>query len=138
MRLILTSAVAVAATLTLPLALSSANASPLNWPDAGEPMALHCAAVLQAYGHAYQFAAGLTGQPAIPMGALPAPLMQLAGGETRLPDIALQAESYHAHAESVARTSFYPALVGNGTPYLADDGRELVLAVQSCVAQFGL
>lgn len=101
-------------------------------------MALHCAAVLQAYGNAYEFAAGLTGRPAAPMGALPEPLVQLAGGVGRLPDIALQAEGYQSHAESVARTSFYPALIGDGTPYLADDGRELVLAVQSCVAQFGL
>lgn len=101
-------------------------------------MALHCAAVLQAYGHAYAFAADLTGQPSMPVSALPAPLLQLAGGDTRLPDIALQAEGYHSHAESVARTSFYPVLVGDGTPYLADDGRELVMAVQSCVERYPL
>lgn len=140
MRLCLTSAVAVAATLTLTLAVtpSRTQASPLNWPDDGAPMALHCAAVLQAYGHAYELAAGLTGQPATPMETLPAPLLQLAGGDTRLPEIALQAEEYNIHAESVARTSFYPRLVGDGTPYLADDGRELVMAVQTCVTQFGL
>lgn len=135
MRLISTSAVAVAATLTLSL---TSNASPLDWPDEGESMALHCAAVLQAYGHAYEFAVDLSGQSATPMGGLPAPLLQQAGGTARLPDIALRAEGFQSHAESVARTSFYPTLMGDGTPYLADDGRELMLAVQTCVAQYGL
>ncbi|MBY4892590.1 hypothetical protein KUL25_07410 [Rhodobacteraceae bacterium N5(2021)] len=134
MRLDLTSAVALAATLSL----SPAWASPLNWPEEGEALAFHCAAVLQAYGHAYEVAADLSGQPSLPMSALPAPLVQLAGGNARLADIAVQAEAYHGHAESVARTSFYPTLMGDGTPYLADDGRELMVAVQTCVAQFGL
>lgn len=101
-------------------------------------MAMHCAAVLHAYGQAYAMAADLSGQEATPVGALPAGLLQQAGGDTRLPDITLAAEAYLTHAESVARTSFYPALIGDGTPYLADDGRELVVAVQTCVAQFGL
>lgn len=101
-------------------------------------MALHCAAVLQAYGHAYEFAADLTGQPAAPMAALPRALVQQAGGDAHLPEIASQAAQYQTHAESVARTSFYPTLIGDGTPYLADDGRELVLAVQSCVARYAL
>ncbi|ABD55657.1 hypothetical protein [Jannaschia sp. CCS1] len=137
MRLAMTSAVALAA--TLPLSLTTpATASPLNWPDSGEPMAMHCAAVLHAYGQAYAMAADLSGQEATPVGALPAGLLQQAGGDTRLPDITLAAEAYLTHAESVARTSFYPALIGDGTPYLADDGRELVVAVQTCVAQFGL
>lgn len=139
MRLIMTSAAAMAATLSLSVL---ASASPLDWPDAhadqSASMALHCAAVLHAYGNAYAFAADLTGQSAPPLGGLPAPLLQLAGGPARLPDIAQQAQGYQAHAESVARTSFYPTLVGDGTPYLADDGRELMLAVQTCVAQFGL
>ena len=135
MRLFVTSAVALAATLTLS---GTTNASPLDWPEDDAAMALHCASVLQAYGHAYEFAANLSGQSATPVSALPAPLLLLAGGDARLPEIALQAERYNAHAESVARTSFYPTLVGDGTPYLADDGRELVMAVQSCVAQFNL
>lgn len=140
MRLLLTSAVAMAATLTLSIGAlpNTAHASPLDWPDEDAAMALHCASVLQAYGHAYEFASDLTGQTSTPVSALPARLLQLAGGDARLPDIALQAERYNAHAESVARTSFYPTLVGDGTPYLADDGRELVMAVQSCVAQFDL
>lgn len=137
MRLILTSAVAVAATLSLTFT-SALAASPLNWPEPGEPLALHCAAVLQAYGDAYALAADLTGLPAAPVSALPAGLVQQAGGDTRLPDIALAAEAYATHAESVARTSFYPALIGDGTPYLADDGRELVMAVQTCVDRFAL
>lgn len=138
MRLAMTSAVALAATLPLSLASMALAASPLNWPDQGEPMALHCAAVLHAYGQAYAMAADLSGVDAAPIGALPAGLLQQVGGDGRLPDITLAAEAYHSHAESVAHTSFYPALIGDGTPYLADDGRELVVAVQACVAQYGL
>ncbi|HID68601.1 MAG TPA: hypothetical protein EYP31_10180 [Roseibacterium sp.] len=134
MRLVRTSAAVMAvALLALPV-----GASPLHWPEENEMMALHCAAVLQAYGHAYEFAADLIGQPAIPVAGLPAPLLQLAGGAAVLPEISIRAEGFHSNAESVARTSFYPALVGDGTPYLADDGRALVLAVQTCVAQFEL
>lgn len=135
MRLGMTSAVALAATLSLwqPLA-----ASPLNWPEEGEAMAVHCAAVLQAYGQAYAFAVDLTGAPATQVASLPAPLLAQAGGDTRLPDITALAQSYNTHAESVARTSFYPVLIGDGTPYLAAEGRELVMAVQSCMAQYGL
>lgn len=101
-------------------------------------MALHCAAVLHAYGQAYAMAADLSGQEAVPLAPLPDGLLQQAGGDARLPAITQAAEAYHAHAESVARTSFYPTLVGEGTPYLADDGRELVMAVQSCAARFVL
>ena len=101
-------------------------------------MALHCAAVLQAYGHAYEVAAGLTGQTAAPVADVPRTLVLQAGGDGLLPEIAARAERYHPHAESVARTSFFPTLVGDGTPYLADDGRELVIAVQSCMARYAL
>ncbi len=135
MRLCMTSAVALAATLSL---WQPATASPLNWPEDAQDLALHCAAVLHAYGDAYALAADLSGMPAAPAAGLPAPLVRLAGGDTRLPDIALQAQGFHDHAESVARTSFYPALIGDGTPYLAAEGRELVAAVQSCMAQFNL
>jgi hypothetical protein len=135
MRLAMTSAVAFAATLSL---WQSASASPLNWPDEDTAMALHCAAVLQAYGNAYAYAVDLTGQPTAPAADLPAPLLQMAGGAARLPDIASHAAEFTSHAESVARTSFYPALIGDGTPYLDADGRELVTAVQSCVTQYGL
>lgn len=131
-------AAAVAVAVTVP----HVGASPLNWPEIGDsdqPMALHCAAVLQAYGHAYDFASNLAGQTdAMPFGGLPEPLLAQAGGVEQLPNIASRAAGFSAHAESVARTSFYPHLVGDGTPYLADDGRELVLAVQSCVDRYGL
>lgn len=135
MRLGMTSAAALAATLSLGQPLV---ASPLSWPDEGEAMAMHCAAVLQAYGNAYNYAAHLSGLPTAPTTGLPEPLVQLAGGTTRLADIAVQAEGFQNYAESVARTSFYPTLMGDGTPYLAAEGRELVTAVQTCIAQFGL
>lgn len=115
-----------------------AGASPLNWPSEDHDMAAHCAAVLSAYGHAYEFAAALSGNSDAMMGALPEDLVTRAGGAERLPDIATRAEGFFSHAESVARTSFYPRLVGDGTPYLADDGRELVMAVQSCTERYGL
>ncbi|MEJ6395305.1 hypothetical protein V8J82_18735 [Gymnodinialimonas sp. 2305UL16-5] len=130
-------AAAIAVAVTAP----SVGASPLNWPEesAGETeIAAHCAAVLSAYGHAYEFAATLTGNAAPGVGDLPETLVQLAGGATRLPDIAAAAAGFHDHAESVARTNFYPRLVGDGTPYLADDGRELVLAVRTCSERFSL
>jgi hypothetical protein len=116
-----------------------AAASPLDWPAEGDALALHCAAVLSAYGHAYELALDLAGQTGgAPVDTIPAPIVSAAGGVDRLPEIAARAEGFVTHAESVARTSFYPALVGDGTPYLADDGRDLVLAVQSCVARYGL
>lgn len=135
MRLAVTSAVALAATLSLG---QPAAASPLSWPEDDQAMALHCAAVLQAYGNAYNFAATLSGLPTAPTTGLPEPLIQLAGGTTRMGDIAEMSEGFQPHAESVARTSFYPTLMGDGTPYLADDGRELVMAVQTCMSQFDL
>ncbi len=101
-------------------------------------MAVHCAAVLSAYGHAYEFANTLAGAEGMPFSGPPAPLVQEAGGDLRLPEIAERALGFHEHAESVARTSFYPRLIGDGTPYLADDGRELVMAVQSCVDRYAL
>lgn len=138
MGMISTSAKTLTATLFTTLALgATGHASPLHIPDDEAARALHCAAVLQAYGHAYEFATALLGRPAVSVAQLPEPLVQLAGGAARLPDIALAAEAYQDHAESVARTSFYPSLMGDGTPYLADDGRELVMAVQTCVAEFG-
>ncbi len=129
----------LAAACIVAISAPSVGASPLSWPDEDEALAFHCAAVLSAYGHAYEFAADLAGRTgAIPVSTLPDPLLQQAGGTTRLPEIAARAESYFSHAESVARTSFYPTLIGDGTPYLADDGRELVVAVQSCVDRYGL
>jgi hypothetical protein len=136
MRLTLT-----AAALAVAFAAPCAAASPLDWPseEQGEAMALHCAAVLSAYGHAYDFAADLVGDSgASRMGALPEPLIQQAGGADRLPEIAHLAAGFETHAESVARTSFYPTMVGDGTPYLAADGRELVVAVHTCAARFQL
>ncbi|WP_224815299.1 hypothetical protein [Hasllibacter sp. MH4015] len=130
----------LAAAFAVAVSTPMAGASPLNWPDdGGQDLALHCGAVLQAYGHAYEFAADLAGRDdALPIAGLPVPLILEAGGDARLPDIAARAEGFLPHAESVARTSFYPHLVGDGTPYLADDGRELVMAVQVCADRFGL
>ena len=127
-------------TILLPAQSGATGGSPLNWPEGGgEPeMAFHCAAVLSAFGHAYDVAADLSGREAVPYDGPPDPLIQLAGGTSRLGEIADHAIGFYDHAESLARTSFYPRLVGDGTPYLADDGRELMLAVQSCVDRFEL
>ncbi|MEX3014873.1 hypothetical protein [Gymnodinialimonas hymeniacidonis] len=127
-----------AAAVAVCLSAAHAGASPLNWPDEGEAMALHCAAVLSAYGHAYEFANDLAQVEALPFGGPPATLVQEAGGDASLSAIEELAAGYFSHAESVARTNFYPRLVGDGTPYLADDGRELVMAVQSCVDRYAL
>jgi hypothetical protein len=112
--------------------------SPLSWPDEGEAMAVHCAAVLSAYGYAYEFANDLAEVDGLPFGGPPASLVQQAGGTASLPEIEDRAAGFQTHAESAARTSFYPRLVGDGTPYLADDGRELVIAVQTCVDRYAL
>ncbi|MEJ6389075.1 hypothetical protein [Gymnodinialimonas ulvae] len=120
------------------LAPPAGAVSPLNWPDEGAEMAVHCAAVLSAYGYAYEFANDLAEVEALPFGGPPASLLQEAGGIASLAEIADRAAGFQSHAESAARTSFYPRLVGDGTPYLADDGRELVIAVQSCVDRYAL
>ncbi len=127
-----------AAAVAVAISAPSAGASPLNWPDEGEALAVHCAAVLSAYGHAYQFANDLAEVEALPFAGPPAHLVDAAGGEPSRTAITERAAGFESHAESVARTSFYPQLIGEGTPYLADDGRELVMAVQACADRFAL
>ncbi|QBY00939.1 hypothetical protein E2K80_09535 [Rhodophyticola sp. CCM32] len=120
---------------------SPANAAPILWPadGAGEmDLAFHCAAVMTAFGHAYEFATQLTGATGAPRFQTPARLVDLAGGSERLGDIAETANTWRDHWESMARTSFYPRLTQSGTPYLADDGLELQSAVTRCAAHFEL
>ncbi len=127
-----------AAAVAVAVSAPPVGASPLNWPDEGEALAQHCAAVLSAYGHAYQLANDLAQVEALPFAGPPAQLLEAAGGDASNLAIRERAAGFESHAESVARTSFYPRLVGEGTPYLADDGRELMMAVQSCVDRFAL
>jgi len=128
----------LAAALAVVAMSPAVGASPLNWPNEDEALALHCAAVLSAYGQAYEFANDLAQVEALPFHGPPTQLVEAAGGEASRGAISERAAGFQTHAESVARTSFYPRLIGEGTPYLADDGRELVMAVQSCVDRFAL
>lgn len=126
---------------SLPLYAAPAVAAPILWPadGAGEAdLALHCAAVMTAFGQAYEFAVELSGAEDPPRFQTPARLIDLAGGPERLGDIAEVASSWRDHWESLGRTSFYPRLTQTGTPYLADDGLELQSAVGRCAAYFDL
>ncbi|MBF9061170.1 hypothetical protein HKCCSP123_18475 [Rhodobacterales bacterium HKCCSP123] len=121
---------------------ASAAVTPLDWPEEAEgrhATAFHCAAVMTAFGLAYATATEMTGAPeGLPPGTLPRALLAEAGGAARLGEIRTQAEAWADHSESMASTHFFPRLSGEGTPYLADEGRMLMLAVQECVARFGL
>jgi hypothetical protein len=121
---------------------AAAAVSPLDGPEeaAGrDAAALHCAAVMTAFGLAHVRATEMIGAPeGFPAGTLPGALVAQAGGTARLGEIRAQAEAWTRHSESMAATHFFPRLAGEGTPYLADEGRELMLAVRDCVARFGL
>jgi hypothetical protein len=121
---------------------AAAAVTPLDWPEeaAGrDAIAFHCAAVMTAFGLAYVQASEMTGTPeGLPLGTLPGALLTEAGGAARLGEIRAQAEAWNSHSESVASTHFFPRLSGEGTPYLADEGRVLMLAVHDCAARFGL
>lgn len=120
----------------------SAPATPVPWPAGDAPeteVALHCAAVLTAFGRAYSFAADLLGLEGAPApAAVPDGLVALAGGAARLDEIAEAASGWRAAWESMGRTSFYPRLARSGSPYLADEGRDLMAAVSRCVDRFDL
>jgi hypothetical protein len=122
--------------------LPAAALGPLDWPDEtpeGGGVALHCAAVMTAYGLAYVRATEMAGTPeGLPQGTLPGPLLALAGGHQRLGEIRGLAEGWASHSDSMAATHFFPRLSGEGTPYLADEGRVLMLAVRDCAERFGL
>lgn len=121
---------------------AAAAVTPLDWPEeaAGrDAAALHCAAVMTAFGLAYVQATEMAGTPeGLPPGTLPGVLLAEAGGAARLGEIRAQAEAWGRHSESVASTHFFPRLSGEGTPYLADEGRVLMLAVRDCADRFGL
>jgi hypothetical protein len=132
----------VALCLAIGAGPASAATSPLEWPaeDAGDTaLAFHCAAVMTAFGLAYVEASEMTGAPdGLPLGTLPGALLSEAGGARRLGDIRAQAEAWSSHSRSVAATHFYPRLSGEGTAYVADEGRALMLAVQTCADHFDL
>ncbi len=121
---------------------AAAAVTPLDWPDEaaeGGATAFHCAAVMTAFGLAYVRATEMTGTPeGLPSGTLPRALLAEAGGAARLGEIRTQAEAWADHSDSMASTHFFPRLSGEGTPYLADEGRMLMLAVQDCAERFGL
>jgi hypothetical protein len=131
-----------AAVLWAAVPQATAAVTPLDWPDAAagrDAAAFHCAAVMTAFGLAYVQATEMTGTPeGLPLGTLPAGLLTQAGGDARLGEIRAQAEAWADHSESMASTHFFPRLSGEGTPYLADEGRMLMLAVQDCAERFGL
>ena len=121
---------------------AAAGPTPLDWPpeQAGErALAFHCAAVMTAFGLAYVAASEMAGTPeGLPLGTLPGGLLSRAGGAGRLGDIRAQAEAWSSHSRSVAATHFYPRLSGEGSAYIADEGRALMLAVRSCAERFDL
>jgi hypothetical protein len=124
-------------------ALSAEAGTPLDWPQDGDAngpaLALHCAAVMTAHGLGYVAATEMAGRPeGLPPGTLPRALLERAGGLDRLGEIRAMAEGWAQHSDSVAATHFFPRLSGEGTPYLADDGRVLMQAVQDCADRFDL
>ncbi|MBF9049543.1 hypothetical protein GTA62_01080 [Roseobacter sp. HKCCD9010] len=132
----LCAAIGLAASLPL-----STTAAPIHWPADGTGeagVAFHCAAVMTAFGQAYEFATELTGSENAPRFQTPTRLVDLAGGPDRLGEIAEAASAWRDNWESLGRTSFYPRLTESGTPYLADDGLELQSAVSRCAAHFEL